>query len=85
MKKQNDLKNLINYYKKYKLLVITVIILSLGYALISLFSPIFEGKMLSYFENFNIKNIITFALLLMGLRIIIEIVKNLWSIFKTEI
>ena len=56
-----------------------VIILSLGYAGISLLSPIYEGKMLSYFENFNKIQILRIALFLVVLRIIIEIVTNLWS------
>ena len=52
---KKDSKNLIElleYYKKYKFLSIGVIILSLAYAGISLLSPIYEGKMLGYFENF---------------------------------
>ena len=49
----NSLKKLFVYYKKYKFLSIMVIILSLTFAGISLLSPIYEGKMLSYFENFN--------------------------------
>lgn len=50
-----------------------VIILSLGYAGISLLSPIYEGKMLGYFENFNKIQILKIALFLVVLRIIIEI------------
>ena len=79
---KEDTKNLIKlfkYYKKYKFLCILVIVLSLGYAGISLLSPIYEGKMLGYFENFNKFNIFKIALFLMLLRIIIEIVTNLWS------
>ena len=56
-----------------------VIVLSLGYAGISLLSPIYEGKMLGYFENFNKTQILRTALFLVVLRIIIEIVTNLWS------
>ena len=59
MKKDTkSLIKLIKYYKKYKFLCIIVIILSLGYAGISLLSPIYEGKMLGYFENVDkyIKN-----------------------------
>ncbi len=79
---KNDAKNLselVKYYKKYKLLSILVVILSLGYAGISLLSPIYEGKLLGYFENFNKENILKTALFLMILRIVIEIVTNLWS------
>lgn len=57
---KNDAKNLnklVKYYKKYKFLSILVVILSLGYAGISLLSPIYEGKLLGYFENFNKENI----------------------------
>ena len=56
-----------------------VIILSLTFAGISLLSPIYEGKMLSYFENFNKTKIIEIAIFLAILRIIIEIITNLWS------
>lgn len=79
---KNDAKNLsklVKYYKKYKFLSILVVILSLGYAGISLLSPIYEGKLLGYFENFNKENILKTALFLMSLRIVIEIVTNLWS------
>ena len=79
---KNDTKNLsklIKYYKKYKFFSILVVALSLGYAGISLLSPIYEGKLLGYFENFNKENILKTALFLMALRIIIEIVTNLWS------
>ena len=79
---KNDTRNLgklYRYYKKYKILSIMVIVLSLGYAIISLLSPIYEGKMLGYFENFNKEEIIKTAIFLAGLRIIIEIVTNLWS------
>ena len=74
MKKEyNNLSRLFKYYKKYKFLSIMVIILSLGYAGISLLSPIYEGKMLGYFENFNKIQILKIALFLVVLRIIIEI------------
>lgn len=79
---KNDTKNLsklIKYYKKYKFFSILVVALSLGYAGISLLSPIYEGKLLGYFEKFNKENILKTALFLMALRIIIEIVTNLWS------
>lgn len=79
---KKDTKNLIEllkYYKKYKFLSIGVIILSLVYAGISLLSPIYEGKMLGFFEDFDKTNIIKIALFLLILRIIIEIVTNLWS------
>lgn len=79
---KNDTKNLsklIKYYKKYKFFSTLVVALSLGYAGISLLSPIYEGKLLGYFENFNKENILKTALFLMALRIIIEIVTNLWS------
>lgn len=79
---KKDSKNLIEllkYYKKYKFLSIGVIILSLAYAGISLLSPIYEGKMLGFFEDFDKTNIIKIALFLLILRIIIEIVTNLWS------
>lgn len=79
---KKDTKNLIEllkYYKKYKFLSIGVIILSFAYAGISLLSPIYEGKMLGFFEDFDKTNIIKIALFLLILRIIIEIVTNLWS------
>ena len=79
---KKDTKNLIEllkYYKKYKMLLIGVIILSLAYAGISLLSPIYEGKMLGFFEEFDKNNIIKIALFLLILRIVIEIVTNLWS------
>ena len=79
---KKDTKNLIDllkYYKKYKFLSIGVMVLSLTYAGISLLSPIYEGKMLGFFENFDKINIIKIALFLLILRIIIEIVTNLWS------
>lgn len=79
---KNDNKNLsklVKYYKKYKFSSILVVILSLGYAGISLLSPIYEGKLLGNFENFNKENILKTALFLMALRIVIEIVTNLWS------
>ena len=53
--------------------------MSLAYAGISLLSPIYEGKMLGFFEDFDKTNIIKIALFLLILRIIIEIVTNLWS------
>ena len=77
---KKDTKNLIEllkYYKKYKMLLIGVIILSLAYAGISLLSPIYEGKMLGFFEEFDKNNIIKIALFLLILRIVIEIVTNL--------
>ena len=73
------LKKLFKYYKKYRFLSIMVIILSMGYAGITLLSPIYEGKMLGYFENFNKDQIIKTALFLVILRIIIELVIHLWS------
>ena len=78
-KKSNNLSRLFKYYKKYKFLSIMVIILSMGYAGISLLSPIYEGKMLCYFENFDKTQILKTALFLVVLRIIIEIITNLWS------
>ena len=51
----------------------------MGYAGISLLSPIYEGKMLGYFENFDKTQILKTALFLVVLRIIIEIITNLWS------
>lgn len=77
--KSSNLSKLFNYYKKYKLLSIMVIVLSFGYAGISLLSPIYEGKMLGYFENFDKNQILKVAIFLAVLRIIIEIVTNLWS------
>ena len=76
-KNTNNLSKLFKYYKKYKFLSIMVIILSLGYAGISLLSPIYEGKMLGFFENFNKNQILNTALFLVILRIIIEIVTNI--------
>ena len=80
MKKDSkDLKYLFKYLTKYKFLSIMVIIFSLAYALVSLLSPIYEGKMLGYFENFNKENIIKTAIILIIIRIIIEIITNIWS------
>lgn len=74
-----SLFNLLKYYKRYKLLCILVIVLSFGYAAISLLSPIYEGKLLGFFENFDLDKIFEIAIILCGIRIIIEIVTNLWS------
>lgn len=79
---KKDTKNLVKlyrYYKKYKFLSIMVIILSLVYAGISLLSPIYEGKMLGFFENFDKIGILRTALFLVILRIVIEIITNIWS------
>lgn len=73
------LLRLLRYYKKYMLLCIIVIVLSLSYAGISLLSPIFEGKLLSYFENFNKDKIIEIACTVLFVNIVIQIVINLWS------
>lgn len=51
MKKDTEsLVKLLKYYKKYKILCILVLILSLGYAGISLLSPIYEGKLLGFLK-----------------------------------
>lgn len=76
----SNLGGLIKYYKRYRFLSIMVIILSMGYACIALLSPIYEGKMLGFFENFNKYQILKMAIFLITLRIIMEIVINLWSI-----
>lgn len=73
------MKNLYKYYRKYPFLCILVIILSLGYACISLLSPIYEGKMLGYFENYNISSILRVSILLLIIRVLIEILTNIWS------
>lgn len=78
-KDTKSLLKLLKYYKKYKVLCILVFILSFGYAGISLLSPIYEGKLLGFFENFNESKIIETAIFLCVLRIVIEIVTNLWS------
>ncbi len=78
-KETKNLVKLFEYYKNYKLLCFLVLIFSFGYAVISLFSPIYEGKLLGFFENFNKKKIFEIAFLLLIIRIIIEIVTNLWS------
>lgn len=86
MKKEvQSLKHLFKYYKKYKILSILVIIFSIVYALISLLSPIYEGKMLGYFENFNKDTIIKTAFFLLILRIIIEIITNIWSMIVLKL
>ena len=86
MKKEvQSLKHLFKYYKKYKMLSILVIIFSIVYALISLLSPIYEGKMLGYFENFNKNTIIKTAFFLLILRIIIEIITNIWSMIVLKL
>lgn len=80
MKKDSkDLKKLFKYYKKYIFLSIMVVILSLGYTSLALLSPIYEGKMLGYFEKFDKYNIIKTALFLVILRIAIEVLTNIWS------
>ena len=79
---KRDTKNLIKllkYYKKYKLLCFLVLVFSFTYAGISLLSPIYEGKLLGFFENFNKNKIIEIAILLLIIRIAIEIVTNIWS------
>ena len=79
---KKDTKNLIEllkYYKKYKFLSIGVIILSLAYAGISLLSPIYEGKMLGFFEDFDKTNIIKIALFLLILRIIIPLYESIFN------
>ena len=86
MKKEvQSLKHLFKYYTKYKMLSILVIIFSIVYALISLLSPIYEGKMLGYFENFNKDTIIKTAFFLLILRIIIEIITNIWSMIVLKL
>ncbi len=86
MKKEvQSLKHLFKYYKKYKMLSILVIIFSIVYALIYLLSPIYEGKMLGYFENFNKDTIIKTAFFLLILRIIIEIITNIWSMIVLKL
>ena len=68
---KNETKNLgklFRYYKKYKFLSIMVVVLSLGYAGISLLSPIYEGKMLGSFENFNKIEILKIALFFGGIK-----------------
>ena len=67
------------------MLSILVIIFSIVYALISLLSPIYEGKMLGYFENFNKDTIIKTAFFLLILRIIIEIITNIWSMIVLKL
>ena len=84
-KDTKNLKKLVKYYKKYKFLSIMVIIFSLIYAGISLLSPIYEGKMLAFFEDFNKENIIKTALFLLVIRVIIEIVTNVWSRFVLKL
>lgn len=80
MRNENkSLRKLAKYYKKYTFLSIMVILFSLTYAGISLLSPIYEGKMLGYFENFNKEKILKTAIFLLVLRIVIEIVTNIWS------
>ena len=74
-----SLIKLFKYYRKYTILCILVLFLSIGYAGISLLSPIYEGKLLGFFENFNENKIFQIAFLLMIIRIVIEIVTNLWS------
>ena len=77
---KKDTKNLIEllkYYKKYKVLSIGVIILSLTYAGISLLSPIYEGKMLGFFEDFDKTNIIKIALFLLILYLKLKIFLNM--------
>jgi len=78
-KNSNHLIKFFGYYKKYTFLSIMVVILSTTYAGISLLSPIYEGKMLGYFEDFNKEQILKTALFLLLLRTVIEIVTNLWS------
>ena len=84
-KDTKNLKKLVKYYKKYKFLSIMVIIFSLIYAGISLLSPIYEGKMLAFFEDFNKENIIKTAFFLLVIRVIIEIVTNVWSRFVLKL
>ena len=79
---REDTKSLIKlfkYYKRYVGLCILVLFLSLLYAGISLLSPIYEGKLLGFFDNFDKNKILEAAFLLLIIRITIEIVTNLWS------
>ena len=78
-KKNSNLKILLSYYKRHKILCILVIILNLSFAGLSLLSPIYEGKILSYFGDFNKNKILKFSIYLVILKIVIEIVINLWS------
>lgn len=79
---KKDTKSLIklfNYYKKYKGLCFLVFLLSFSYAAVSLLVPICEGNLLSVFENFNPTKIFEIAILLCIIKIIIEILTNIWS------
>ena len=78
-KKDKSLKKLVPYYKKYILLVIMVIVLSIGYSVVSLLSPIYEGKMLGFFETFDKIQIIKTAVFLLVIRLIMEILLACWS------
>ena len=78
-KKDKSLKKLVPYYKKYILLVIMVIVLSIGYSAVSLLSPIYEGKMLGFFETFDKIQIIKTAVFLLVIRLIMEILLACWS------
>lgn len=81
-KMKSDTKNLFKlakYYKKYTLLCVLVILLSFTYAGIALLSPIYEGKLLGFFEEFNKDKIIHIALLLLIIRVFVEVVINIWS------
>lgn len=78
-KRDKSLKKLLPYYKKYMLLVIMVIVLSIGYSAVSLLSPIYEGKMLGFFETFDKILIIKTAAFLLVIRLIMEILLACWS------
>lgn len=79
---KNDTKNLLKltkYYKKYAFLCILVVFLSFTYAGIALLSPIYEGKLLGFFEEFNKNKIIEMAIILLVVRVVVEVVINIWS------
>lgn len=78
-KEKKNIFKLYKYYKRHSMLCVLTIVFSLLYAGISLLSPIYEGEMIGKFENFDKTGILKTALLLLAIRVVIEIVTNIWS------
>lgn len=91
-KKQAGIKELAKfgkYYAKFKFPLVVVCILLLMSATISIISPIYAGKMIALFgENFDKQKIIEFALVVLGLSVISNIVhlfiNRIWTLISTN-
>ena len=83
--KENNLRRVIPYYKKYWKLLILTIIFSFSYAGLSILSPILEGNLLTAFTTLDFNYILKMALYLAILGIVIEIVTNIWSMIVLKL